>query len=242
MKKSYHAGRLGIFTQYIKNKVKGLPFIYGVLRFILNPGFRFYLPRRNKFLRRLAGSGSIRILNIGSGCSKIYGKAINIDITPFNGVSAVSDAHKLAFKDREFDAVLLESVLEHVADPVIVVQESYRVLKDGGFIFVELPFMYEYHQSGADYTRYTLSGLEKLMGNFTKIESGIDIGPTGTLSAVIRNYFAVIFSFGVPALHELLNMIFGVLLFPFKFLDLALIHFKSAQNISSCFYFIGKKQ
>src|SRR3972149_3217877 len=45
----------------------------------------------------------------------------------------VSDAHRLPFKDQSFDAVFALEVLEHVFEPVKVLQEIKRVLKKDGY-------------------------------------------------------------------------------------------------------------
>lgn len=225
-----------------KDKLKNSPFLYEIVRFILNPGFRFYPAKRNRLLRELLSLNGARVLNIGSGSKKISSCIVNSDIRAFCGVDVVSDAHRLSFRNEKFDALLMESILEHVIDPFLVIAEAHRVLKKGGMIFVEMPFMYELHQSPVDYYRFTLPGLENLCKDFERVDSGVDIGPTGTLNAVIRNYFALVFSFGNSWLYESLNMFFGILLFPLKVLDLLLIRIKFAQNISSVFYFIGRKK
>lgn len=45
----------------------------------------------------------------------------------------VGDAHKLKFSSNYFDAVFMMEVLEHVADPKLVLTEVKRVLKKGGY-------------------------------------------------------------------------------------------------------------
>lgn len=231
-----------IFT--VKNKVKKHPFLYGLVRFILNPGIRFYPAKRNRFLRELLQSKKGTILNIGSGTIKIPGPhvVINIDIIAFRGISTVCDAHNLPFHSERFEAVMLENCLEHLADPGQVIKEAYRVLKNNGLLFVEVPFLYEFHSSPSDYYRFTLPGLELFLKDFEKVDSGISAGPTGTLNAVIRNYLAIIFSFGSLTVYEFLNMFFGIFTFPLKFLDFILIRFKNSSNIASIIYFIGKKR
>ncbi|MBI4058838.1 class I SAM-dependent methyltransferase [Candidatus Microgenomates bacterium] len=51
----------------------------------------------------------------------------------------VADAHNLPFKTGEFDAVFCLEALEHVIDPLRVLQEIHRVLKNGGYAIVLVP-------------------------------------------------------------------------------------------------------
>jgi ubiquinone/menaquinone biosynthesis C-methylase UbiE len=47
------------------------------------------------------------------------------------------DAHELPFRNERFDIVYCRYLLEHVADPTLVVREIYRVLKRKGKVFVQ---------------------------------------------------------------------------------------------------------
>jgi len=49
-----------------------------------------------------------------------------------------ADAHKLPFKDGEFDVSILSEILEHVRDPVQVLKEARRVVKEE--VFITVPF------------------------------------------------------------------------------------------------------
>lgn len=224
----------------VKEKLKKFPLFYEVFRFILNPGIRFFPYKRNIILNPILSSGGHKVLSVASGYIKIPG-VLNIDIYPYKGVDVISDAHSLSFRSEKFEAVILENILEHTVNPVQVVKESFRVLKKGGIIFVELPFLYEFHNSPSDYCRFTLPGIEMLLKDFIKIDSGISVGPTGTLNGVLRNYLAIIFSFNNEILYEFLNMLFGIIFFPLKFLDVFLVKLKYSHHISSILYFIGKK-
>jgi 2-polyprenyl-3-methyl-5-hydroxy-6-metoxy-1,4-benzoquinol methylase len=51
----------------------------------------------------------------------------------------VADAHKLPFKSRNFDTVVALEVLEHVFEPVKVLQEIKRVLKPKGYVVFLVP-------------------------------------------------------------------------------------------------------
>jgi SAM-dependent methyltransferase len=45
----------------------------------------------------------------------------------------------LPFESSTFDGVILKDLLEHVSDPVMVVRESWRVLKPGGRVYASSP-------------------------------------------------------------------------------------------------------
>jgi SAM-dependent methyltransferase len=73
------------------------------------------------------------------------------------------DAQALPFRTGTFDAVLLLHVLEHVPDPERAVAEAVRVLRAGGRVIVETPFVYPLHDAPFDFQRWTPRGLELLM-------------------------------------------------------------------------------
>lgn len=70
-----------------------------------------------------------------------------VDISPYavkfsreRGMDVIQcDAEKLRFKNKEFEAVIISHLLEHVASPEKVLKEAHRVLKENGEIFLALP-------------------------------------------------------------------------------------------------------
>lgn len=92
--------------------------------------------------------------------------------------SAVIDRHddiqNLDFPDNSFNAIVCWSVLEHVPEPHIAVDEMFRVLKPGGLIWVQLPFLFPYHGAPQDYWRVTPNGLRMWMRKFDEIHCGCD--------------------------------------------------------------------
>jgi len=82
------------------------------------------------------------------------------------------DIHDLKFKDNKFDAIVCNAILEHVDDPLKAISELARVLKNGGLIWIEIPFNQHYHPSPKDYWRVTLPGLKLWMKDFQEISSG----------------------------------------------------------------------
>ena len=91
------------------------------------------------------------ILNVGSG-ERYYGRAVvNMDIELGPSVDVVGVAEELPFRSDAIDGVILQAVLEHVADSERTLSEIGRVLRPGGRVFIELPFIQGYHASPADY-------------------------------------------------------------------------------------------
>jgi SAM-dependent methyltransferase len=54
-------------------------------------------------------------------------------------VALADVAEPLPFGDKEFDAVVMKDLLEHISDPVALVQEVRRVLRPGGLVFASSP-------------------------------------------------------------------------------------------------------
>lgn len=72
-----------------------------------------------------------------------------------------ADAASLPFVDHCFDAVTCLEVLEHVAEPELVMGEISRVLKSGGRAWISTPFLYPLHDAPFDFRRYTEFGLHQ---------------------------------------------------------------------------------
>lgn len=75
----------------------------------------------------------------------------------------MGDAMNLPFRKGEFDCVIALSLLEHVPEPQLVVNEAYRVLKKGGTFALTVPFMNRLHMAPYDYFRFTEFGLRHIL-------------------------------------------------------------------------------
>ncbi|MDD5587437.1 MAG: methyltransferase domain-containing protein, partial [Alphaproteobacteria bacterium] len=98
----------------------------------------------------LERSASPRVLVIGGSIlgvgikSLIANDAVHIvesDVSFGPRTALLCDAHDIPFEDVSFDGVIVQAVLEHVADPVRCCEENHRVLKTQGVVYAETPFM-----------------------------------------------------------------------------------------------------
>ncbi len=64
-------------------------------------------------------------------------------------------------KDGEADIVFTNMVLEHVNDPILYLNECYRMLKPGGTLFLATLGYWQYHPVPVDYWRWMGPGLRK---------------------------------------------------------------------------------
>jgi len=167
---------------------------------------------------------------------------INVDATPYDAVDLVCDAAELPLDDASVDVVLNVSVLEHVPDPARILAEIRRVLRPGGRVYTDVPFVVGYHASPGDFTRWTHEGVLRLHAGFEPELLVPNGGPTSALLWVFQEWLAVTLSFGSQRLHTAVYLVTMLLTFPLKFLDVALKHLPQARNVSSCFIYVGRKQ
>jgi SAM-dependent methyltransferase len=65
--------------------------------------------------------------------------------------------------DASVDFVLCTETLEHIPEPVMVLDEARRCLKNGGTLLLTVPFAARWHFIPYDYWRFTPSGLTRLL-------------------------------------------------------------------------------
>lgn len=72
------------------------------------------------------------------------------------------DAQSLPIADNSFDTILLLDVLEHLPSPELAIKETLRVLKPGGTLILQVPFLYPLHDEPLDFHRWSKYGIERL--------------------------------------------------------------------------------
>jgi SAM-dependent methyltransferase len=129
---------------------------------------------------------------IGSGMSDLYQdpdiEVVCFDVYGSAVTQLVADGHQIPLASDSVDAVVIQAVLEHVLDPAKVAAEAHRVLKSGGVVFGNTPFMQQVHEGRFDFTRFTDSGHRYLFRDFDLIDSGVSGGP-GTVLLWSIDYF-----------------------------------------------------
>ncbi|MBT9175634.1 MAG: Malonyl-(acyl-carrier protein) O-methyltransferase [candidate division WS2 bacterium] len=106
----------------------------------------------------LNGRGMGRLLDVGCSTGEFLVKMRNLGWEVFgvdidkNAIKIARDHNRLGvfegtleqarFSDNTFDAVTMSHVIEHIADPVQTLKETYRVLKPGGQLVITTPNMY----------------------------------------------------------------------------------------------------
>ncbi len=69
------------------------------------------------------------------------------------------------------DTIISLSVMEHLREPQVFLGEAHRILRRGGAMILQVPFMWGVHEAPYDYYRYTQFGLRHLFekAGFTDI-------------------------------------------------------------------------
>lgn len=76
----------------------------------------------------------------------------------YGDVSYVCDLKSIPVEDNRFDVIICTQVLEHVNEPLEVLKEFHRVLKNSGTLYLTAPLYYPEHEVPYDFFRYTQFG------------------------------------------------------------------------------------
>jgi len=164
---------------------------------------------------------------------------VETDVLPSDRTHLLADVHEIPFEDGSFDAVVVQAVLEHVLDPVRAVGEIRRVLRPGGWVYAETPFMQQVHAGAYDFTRYTHLGHRRLFRWFSEVDSGPSCGP-GMALAWSWQAFLAGFASGTRG-KQAATLAARLTAFWLKYLDRFLVTRRGAYLGASSFYFLGRR-
>jgi SAM-dependent methyltransferase len=189
------------------------------------------------------GEESPRVLvvggaTIGNGVEALYELptvgVIGFDIYPSETTQFVADAHQIPLADATVDAVVVQAVLEHVLRPETVVNEIHRVLRQGGIVYAETPFLQQVHAGPYDFTRYTSSGHRYLFRRFDELASG-PVAGAGTQLLWSIDHLAR----GLARSHTAGRVARGAF-FWLRYLDRAVAPSFTMDN-ASAYFFLGRR-
>ena len=176
-----------------------------------------------------------RLLNVGSANQRLIANSVNLDIVPGEGVDVVADAHCMPFESESFDVCILSAVLQCVRNPFVVAAEVNRVLKPGGVVLVDAPFVQPYCPP-VDLYRYSQDGLKALFAeHFDILECDVSIAAGSALAFLYRriaerwsgNRYAAFALRGIVSLCVL---------------PLSRFRFGKRPEVAGAFFLVGKKR
>ncbi len=106
-----------------------------------------------------------------------------VNIDPSVRPDIIADAAAIPVPDNSYDVAIMGELLEHVPEPLRVLEEAHRILKQNGLLLITVPFMVGIHGDPSDYGRYTETFLREMSkkAGFSKIE----IESQGTIFSVM---------------------------------------------------------
>jgi SAM-dependent methyltransferase len=178
------------------------------------------------------------VLDVGSGSRRLAAHVVRLDIDGDCRPDVVADAHDLPLADAVCDGAIVQEVLEHTEDPAAVLAEVYRVLRPGGRLYCEVPFLYPVHHR-QDFHRWTLAGIEVACARFEREEVGVVMGPFAALSTALRS--AATHRCRALWTEALVDLTVGWLTAPLKWLDALLPPVGGSGIAAGAVYFVGRK-
>lgn len=225
----------------VREFFKRWPELYYVVANVFGPVWWSGMSSR-AYLKNIAGQG--KVLNLGSGPKSLHdSRVVNIDFFKYPGVDIVASVDAVPLPDVSVDGIVIDNVMEHVREPKAVVREMLRLLKPGGTVYIATPFLYPFHSSPSDYSRWTLPGLEALLGEeFETLKSGVRCGPVSALISYLAHFFATLLSFGNRSLRHALFNVCMLPFVPLKVLDAIFAHVPGAEEMAAVLYMVARKK
>jgi SAM-dependent methyltransferase len=175
---------------------------------------------------------------VGNGVDALYTDpdvgVVGFDIRGSSATQFIADAHQIPLASASVDAVVVQAVLEHVLDPGAVVGEIHRVLRAGGLVYAETPFLQQVHAGPYDFVRYTSSGHRYLFRWFEEIAAGPVAGPGSQLLWSLDHTTRGLLR------SELAGKLMRAPLFWLRYLD-RLVPTAFGMDSASAYYFLGRR-
>lgn len=113
-----------------------------------------------------------RLLDIGCG-NKPYENLFKGKVTQYfgcdiiqsslNKADLICEATNIPLVDASFDTIFSTQTIEHIADHQSFINESFRLLKPGGYFIISGPMYWPLHEEPYDYFRFTKHGYKYIL-------------------------------------------------------------------------------
>ena len=139
-------------------------------------------------------------LLLGCGNSPRNG-FVNLDLVPLKGVDVCADlnAQSYPFKENSFEHIEAQHIIEHLDEPVKVMEELHRIAKSGATVRIQVPYYaspYAWcdptHKHGFSYDYFS---------NFT--EQGVHKHSTNVRFELLDRRFTIL-GRGIPVVNEII--------------------------------------
>lgn len=171
--------------------------------------------------RLLQGLGDGKGVDIGGGPRRLDARLIHLDVVRHAACDCTADARHLPFASEVFDLAVSQETVEHVDDPFLAVREMVRVVRPGGKIYLQVPFVIGYHPGPEDYWRFTRAGVAVLLrqAGIPAAQIRIAVGPGTGFYRIAVEFLAGIAGRLAPGLYMAAKGAAALLCYPLKWLD-----------------------
>ena len=146
------------------------------------------------FVKEVASNPDKHYLDLGCGLrQRVFDNCLYVEVYPSVTADLVVPATCVyPIADATFDGIGCFAVLEHTRKPWLVVQEIFRMLKPGGKVWIDWPFLQPIHGYPSHFFNATREGLTSIFedSGFT-VESAETMdhqGPDHTISWILNDF------------------------------------------------------
>jgi SAM-dependent methyltransferase len=144
------------------------------------------------FLDELRNNPDKLYADIGAGLRNVVcSNCVYVEVYPSLTTDIVVEPScKLPFRTASLDGIGCFAVLEHVTEPWKLAGECARVVKPGGKIFIEWPFLQPVHGYPSHYYNATREGLRNLFAaafDVREVITGAHQGPDFTVAWILQS-------------------------------------------------------
>lgn len=154
-------------------------------------------------LIELANKNHWKVLEIGSRAvvfgsyfraKMVDAEYVGFDFHPGDNVDVVGDIHKLSTyfeENQKFDLIFSSAVFEHLAMPWIAAEEIAKMLKVGGYVFLETHYSYASHERPWHFFQFSEQALRVLFNKtlgFECVEAGVSSPIVARFSNLSQKY------------------------------------------------------